>query len=491
MKIKRFLAPDMRTALQHVRQEHGPDAVILSNRVTPDGVEIVAASQYDEELVRNAADTTSPAPALTAALSTPEGAAADTAIAAASVNDEGARASASTDAQPAVRDQEKASPSPELTAFLAQATTTGAEPERAAVDFPPTLPPASSKSTPPSVTAAGAVDENTNSRPATPIQRATTMTDTTPNPALSDDTSISTQLREEFARMRQMLERGLNRMTDERLRCSPARKQLMEWLEGQGFTDEIVREVALGVPADCAPHKIQAQAVDLLSERLPIYPSNLLDDGGVMALIGPSGAGKTSTVGKLAAHYSARYGVREIALISLDHARPGGSDRLYCLARQLGIAAHEADSGQALVSLLQRLQDYRVILIDCPGVTPRHPQSAEQLNWLRSAEVRSLLVLPANTHHVDLDDIVRRFQPAEPQGVVVTRLDETRRPGGVFSVVTRHQLPLTWVSDGQHLHDDLHRAEAASLLQRLSEMDCEVPSPYDPVAALVAKHAFA
>jgi len=485
MKIKRFLAPDMRTALQHVRQEHGPDAVILSNRVIPEGVEIVAASQYDEELVRDAAETS-----LTTMPASPSSALPDNAQG----STDGHWSAPSTDedgppaTSPALATLLTSTPEPVAAPPPPPMPTVSAEPVKESPMPTPSFPVAAEPT--PVVDIAPMLNEVVEPAPVTPTVEMAAAMDTASAPAGSDN-AISTQLREEFARMRQLIERGLNRMTDERLRCSPVRQQLMAWMEGQGFTDDIVRDVALGVAVDCPLQRIQAQALTLLGERLPISPANLLDEGGVMALIGPSGAGKTSTVGKLAAHYSTRYGVREIALISLDHARPGGSDRLYCLARQLGIAAHEADSAQALVSLLQRLRDYRVILIDSPGVTPRHPQSAEQLSWLRQADVSSLLVLPANTHHADLDDMVHRFLPAEPEGVIVTRLDETRRPGGVLSVVSAHQLPLTWVSDGQHLHDDLHQAEVASLLQRLNPLDCEVPTTYDPVAALVAKHAFA
>jgi len=489
MKIKRFLAPDMRTALQHVRQEHGPDAVILSNRVTPEGVEIVAASQYDEALVRDAAE-----PAVTAPVPMSVDAGEDESLCVPSVHEDRDGtpvAEVLPELPPAFTAPAERTASPALASLLTPDTAASAPqmPELATakpvISAPivsvPTPPPAEP---PPPPASTPTMNDTIAPVPVTPVADS-------PDVA---DTAISAQLREEFALMRQMLERGLNRMTDERLRCSPALEQLMDWMEAQGFTAELTRDVALAIPADSAAHGIQEQATALLAERLPISPANFLDEGGAIALVGPSGVGKTSTVGKLAAYYSARHGVRDIALISLDHARPGGSDRLYCLARQLGIAAHEADSAQALATLLQRLQDYRVVLIDCPGVTPRHPQAAEQLNWLRNAgNVRSLLVLPANTHHVDLDDVVNRFQPAEPQGVIVTRLDETRRPGSVLSVIAHHRLPLTWVSDGQHLHDDLHRADAASVLQRLSAIECEIPvsAPYDPVAALVAKHAFA
>jgi len=465
MKIKRFLAPDMRTALQHVRQEHGPDAVILSNRTTPEGIEIVAASQYDEDMVHAALENdTTTVPAATPAATTEL--------------DSAPTPASSTDTPPAPAPQPPFTasidlPEPAASPAFATLLTT------AVASAPATTPPPVEISTPAPMSTNTAPVQDT--APAVPE----------PTRASPETRDLLPHLREEFAQLRQLLERGLDRITDERLRLSPARQQFADWMEEQGFAPAFIRELAPHIPSDGLPHQIQSQAMNLITECLPISPSNLLDEGGVIALVGPSGAGKTTIVGKLAAHYSVRHGVRDIAIISLDHARPGGSDRLYSLARQLGIAVHEADSSQSLATLLQWLQDYHLILIDTAGIAPHDPQAAEQLDWLRAAEaVRSLLVLPANTHHADLADLVQRFKPARPQGAVLTKLDETRRPGGVLSVIAEQQLPLTWVSDGQHLHDDLHRADASRLLLRLSAIAAE--APYDPVTALIApQHACA
>jgi len=498
MKIKRFLAPDMRTALQHVRQEHGPDAVILSNRVTPEGVEIVAASQYDEELVLSALESSqATAPAAPAAASmAPDLEHADVLADALAAPLPGAAAplqAARPAAMPAAMPAAPAAAPAALSSPLAEPTVdavvtpTLADSKQAAAPAMPDMP----APTPAAIPAPTPVMAE---MPATPVQPpaapATLPAPPAPTPA-SDQTALSTQLRDGFAHLQQVIERGLERISDERLRSAPGHQQLLEWLESQGFAANMIRDLAEHIPADSNPHQIQTQVMSLLTERLPISPSNLIDEGGAIALIGPSGAGKTTIVGKLAAHYSVRHGVRDIALISLDHARPGGGDRLHSLARQLGIAVHEADSSQSLTTLLQWLQDYHLILIDTAGVSPHDPYAAEQLDWLRAADaVHPLLVLPANTHHADLDDVVRRFQPAQPQGVIVTKLDDTRRPGSVLSSVIEHQLPLSWVSDGQHLHDDLHRADASRLLLRLDAIPVPADAPYDPVASLVANHVF-
>jgi len=494
MKIKRFLAPDMRTALQHVRQEHGPDAVILSNRVTPEGVEIVAASQYDEDFVRESLDNAA-APA-TPAVDSP-------AAEAAAAGDTREQAPKPNEDSPSLSEPSAApdAPPPELppTAAMDSAPEQTLAPDAPAMTnesiqaAPAALAQAAPETAPaPTPAAADASEQTPAAEP--PVQtQAPATADPTPVPtaAVAADAPWS-QFQQELAQMRQMLERGLNHMSDEILRGSLARQQIVDLMEKHGFTTAFTRSVALQIPADIAPQRVRGQVLDLLCERLPLAPANPLDEGGAIALIGPSGAGKTTTLGKLAAHYSARHGVRDIALVSIDNTRPGGNERLHGMARQLGIVVHEADSGETLAVLLQRLADYRLLLIDSAGFAPNDPRAAEQLNWLHAAEsVRSLLVLPATTHPVDLDTVVQRFQPASPQGAVLTKLDETARLGGALSVVIEHKLPLTWVSDGQHLHDDLHRAEAASLLSRLDALRRAMDVPYDPVAALVADHAFA
>jgi len=492
MKIKRFLAPDMRTALQHVRQEHGPDAVILSNRVTPEGVEIVAASQYDENLVRDAAAPASPAPAPAAPESAPV-------AGAASVNADDTIAAAAPSLPRSVSAREDAMRMPESSVAAPVVTSVADIPPVAQkLDVPAVAANSRSAPRPVAVEDAAPVAAKRAAEVSTPAPRSPKPAPVLTAPSAPEAPLASAApwagLQDELAQMRLMLERGLNYMTDEVLGSSRARQQCVDWMRTHGFTSELIREVALNIPADSDPRKARRTALALLAERLPLATGNLLEAGGVLALVGPSGAGKTTTVGKLAAHYSARYGVRDIALVSLDNIRSGGSERLYSLARQLGIVVHEADSQEALAALLQRLGDYRLVLIDSSGFAPNDARGAEQLGWLGAIEsVRSLLVLPAHTQYVDLEAVVRRFEPVKVEGAILTKLDETRHVGNILSLVMAQQLALSWVSDGQHLHDDLRWARDADLIARLAGMGggAYEEAPYDPVAALVANHAFA
>jgi flagellar biosynthesis protein FlhF len=237
--------------------------------------------------------------------------------------------------------------------------------------------------------------------------------------------------------------------------------------------------VALQIPADTELHRARGLMLGLLSKRLPITPVDPLEHGGVIALVGPTGAGKTTTIAKLAATFAARHNARDVALITTDTVRVGGREQLHSYGRQLGIAVHEVDGDASLAATIERLRDYKLVLIDTAGLGQRDKGLVAQLNWLHAAgQVHTLLVLPANSHFSDLDEVVRRFGSARPQGVVLTKVDETGRLGSALSVVVDHQLPIAWITDGQRVPEDLHRAQAASLVLRLDQLrrDAHVPA---------------
>ena len=577
MKIKRFVAPDMRTAFAMVRQEHGPDAVILSNRVTEDGVEIVAASNYDEALVKHTleamrpANTTAPlhplldpapqATAPTRATSTGAQNAAPTLSPAEAAANYFARrqatAAPATPAAPApVRAEVPVAPPSAPVAIIAPVAAANEAPPRFTPSQPvrdiapqliePTsfaaklaacLPAAPANEPAPAVaphaepaapprprTAVRADIDDTLDLDAllpsiappvalpdpAPAPKVATLpaarlptADTVPAPAAVTVPTLTVvvdnaadaresdaqlvQMRGELAAMREMIEREMHRLTDERLRGSPVRMQAMELMEDYGFDAGITRDIALQIPADTEAHRGRGLMLGLLSKKLPVTEADPLETGGVVALVGPTGAGKTTTIAKLAACFAQRHNARDVALVTTDTVRIGGREQLHGYGRQLGIAVHEADSAQGLALVLERLRDYKLVLIDTAGLGQRDRNLVGQLNWLRaSGQVQTLLCLPANSHFADLDEVVRRFSTVQPQGVVLTKLDETGRLGSALSVVVDHQLPMAWVTDGQRVPDDLHRANSAHLVLRLDQLRREADEPCSTEATHVA-----
>jgi flagellar biosynthesis protein FlhF len=289
------------------------------------------------------------------------------------------------------------------------------------------------------------------------------------------------QLRHEVAGMRQVIEREMTRFTDERLRGSAVRAAALDLMDEYGFDAGISRDVALQIPLDTEAHRGRGLMLGLLSRKLPIAPIDPLEAGGVIALVGPTGAGKTTTIAKLASRFAEAHAPRDVALVTTDTGRIGAREQLYGFGRQLGIAVHEANSGSDLTQLLERLKDYKLVLIDTAGLGPRDRALAAQLQWLRAAQqIRTLLVLPANTSFGDMDEVVRRFSAANPQGVVLSKLDETGRFGTALSVAVDHRLPITWVTDGQDVPEDLHRATAANLVLRLEDLRRAADMPCNP-----------
>ncbi|WP_329891752.1 flagellar biosynthesis protein FlhF [Stenotrophomonas sp. SMYL11] len=533
MKIKRFVAADMRSAMNLVRKEHGPDAVILSNRRIEEGIEIVAAANYDESAVqraleasrrdiapppapkpRTAADaviaavtrrrSNTPAPEPVAATTSAVAALARAAVGATGrtldsadeiVPTRGSTGFAATLARAAVN--EPALPeqifAPLAEAIVAPGPASAAPANRARFQIdppheahhespaltvqPPPLPTAAVTEVQPEIAASepAAVEAAGEASPAPMLAPAPVLT------VVAQDDAEIRQLRQEVAGMRQVIEREMNRFTDERLRGCPVRATALDLMDEYGFDAGLARDVAMQIPLETEAHRGRGLMLGLISRKLPIAPVDPLEEGGVIALVGPTGAGKTTTIAKLASRFAEKHAPRDVALVTTDTTRIGAREQLYGYGRQLGIAVHEANSGTDLDQLLERLKDYKLVLIDTAGLGPRDRALAAQLQWLRAArQVRTLLVLPANTSFGDMDEVVRRFGAANLQGLVLSKLDETGRFGNALSVAVDHALPITWVTDGQDVPEDLHRASAANLVLRLEDLRRAADMPCNP-----------
>jgi flagellar biosynthesis protein FlhF len=293
----------------------------------------------------------------------------------------------------------------------------------------------------------------------------------------SEDPTI-VAMRNELASMRQMIERQMGAFGLERLRGSPARALAFETLQAYGVDDALAQTIAQRIDPRLEPAKVKAPLLAELARQLTIARSEPLEDGGVFALIGPTGAGKTTTLAKLAARFAQRHRARDVALVTTDVERPGAREQLHALGRKLGVTVCEAEGPEGLTDALDQLVDYPLVLVDTAGYAARDKALLGQVTWLRATRnLRSLLVLPANLQPQDMSEAVRRYRMAQPEAVVLTKLDETGRLGSAISVAIKHGLPLAYTTAGQQVPADLEAADASRLVLQVEKLRRAADNP--------------
>ncbi len=183
-------------------------------------------------------------------------------------------------------------------------------------------------------------------------------------------------------------------------------------------------------------------------------------NGGVFAVVGPTGAGKTTTIAKLAARWSMQHGSEDLALVSTDAYRIGAREQLMTYARILGAPMHAPNSGKELARVLERLKSKRLVLIDTAGMGPRDVRLTEQLAALKlgAARAQVLLALPAQGEAHALEEIIRAFSRVSPAACILTKVDEAASLGAVISATLRHKLKIAYLCNGQRVPEDLHSA---------------------------------
>ncbi len=428
MKIKRYTAASMRAALAQVRAEQGPDAVILSSRRGDDGIEVIAAVDYDEALFAEANRQRIAEPAITPQPATP------VIMPAAEV----ART------PPAAR---SAADAPAGSFAGASAKVSAKTPVAMRAAPPPGEPvPAPASAMPARATAAA----------ITPRLLAGS-----PGPATARPDAGLGAMQRELQDLRQLLETGLAGMSwnDKRLR-EPLKARVLEELSAIDIAPDVAMTLAALTPRRTTLENPSHIPLALLVKHMPVVDDLSGMTGGVIAVVGPTGAGKTTTIAKLAARWCLRHGSQDLALVSTDSYRIGARDQLMTYARILGAPMHAANSGADLARMLERLKSKKLILIDTAGMGPRDVRLTEQLAALQlgAARARVLLALPAQGEGHALEEIVQAFARLTPAACILTKVDEAASLGAVISTTLRHRLKIAYVCDGQRVPEDLHAA---------------------------------
>ncbi|MCX7071585.1 MAG: flagellar biosynthesis protein FlhF [Gammaproteobacteria bacterium] len=443
MKIKRFIGRNMREAIRMVREEQGPDSVILSNRRVPGGIEVVAAVDYDEALMQ--ASLRRPAEPAAAAAPQPE------------------------------PEAERLPPRPPVAPHpLAHPPV-----DRLLAEFgePDAVPQSPSR---PSAAAGNQ---------AASLVHAVSGAHAMAAAPSGEFLELQRTMSQELGGMRRMIEEQLAGLAWNELRRNrPQRYAVLKTLTDLGLDAPLAREIADALPDATSDERARFLPLGLLARRIPVAREDLILEGGVIALVGPTGVGKTTTIAKLAARYAERHGLRDIALVAMDHYRIGAAEQLYTYGRLLGVPVYTATPQQSLRDVLTRLGDRRLVLIDTVGMSPRDHNLQQQIEMLAAANSRLKfwLTMSATSQSHDQDEVIRRFSGATGDGgdsrlaaCVISKLDETTRIGGALSAAIRHRLPLAYVTDGQRVPEDLQIARADGLVIRAQQLARNAPMELD------------
>lgn len=264
---------------------------------------------------------------------------------------------------------------------------------------------------------------------------------------------------------------------------NPVQSQLMLKMIRAGFSPAISRAVLERVPVESNAAEAVRWLLDVVTRNLKVAApgAGLVDEGGVISLIGATGVGKTTSAAKLAAQCVQQFGATSVGLISLDSYRVSGYEQLRAYGRMLGVVAHQAHDRAALGDLLNLLANKRMVIIDTAGLGQRDERIQDLLEVLDQPKIKKLLVVNAGAHGDTLDDVFTGFKAAALHGVVLSKVDEAAKLGPALDALLRHQVTLRGVANGQRVPEDWQAADAGALV-RLA-MSSEGKSAHDPLAA--------
>ena len=473
MNIQRFIAPTAREALSKARLAFGDGTLILSNRPTDTGVEVVATGEDTlEALDRNElARQGKRAPASPGRASAPARVAAnpDSAV----VDDATQLAMSTLSFQDYVRERmlrrrhEATSGQVPLKEMIQPE-----EPQPIRVETTRTQKPAP-RPVPIQFTSQPAAKAAPTAAPTPAAARASTRPSTSP--------AMSQGIVDELQAMKALIEERFTTLTWlGQARQNPIQSNLMLKMIRSGYSPALARTILERLPEDLGAAEAMRWMTDILTRNLRTDAATLPihEEGGVFALVGSTGVGKTTTAAKLAGLCARTHGAGSVGLITLDTYRVGAHEQLRAYGRMLGVVAHLAHDRAALQDLLGLLANKKMVLIDTTGIAPSDPRKRDMLDVLDLPGINRLLVLNAGGHGDTLDDMVASFKTPGMQQSILSKIDEAAKIGPALDAVIRHQLQLRGVTMGQKVPEDWDRADAAKLVAM--SMRSPAKSAFDP-----------
>ncbi|PSV48709.1 flagellar biosynthesis protein FlhF [Photobacterium indicum] len=281
-------------------------------------------------------------------------------------------------------------------------------------------------------------------------------------------------MRSEMSSIRSLLEHQLSGlMWQEVERREPMRAMMIKRLEKMGLSSELADQFASYIPEDVPAHEAWPALLDLLADQIITTSDCILETGGVVALLGPTGVGKTTTIAKLAARAAMDFGADEIALVTTDTYRIGAHEQLATYGRIMGCPVRVAKDAEELADILHQLRHRRLVLLDTAGMGQRDIRLSEQLDTLMQnsgAHIRSFLVLPSTAQRRVLQETIEHFRRIPLSGCVLTKLDESLSLGEVMCVTIQNALPIAYLADGQRVPEDIKVATGNYLVSRANEL---------------------
>lgn len=428
MRIRRFTGTGVRETMEAIRSTVGSRAVILSTRKLPNGdIEIVAAverARYEmPESARRAA---------AAALAVAE--------------------------QETAREPRVVRAAPGATRTLPSAL----QPQ------PIRRPVSAEGAEAPLVTAAPAPVPGVDANSVAPVASAAATANAPDSPIRQAANGIHQDI-DELRRTLEFYLSGLKR--DAASRQSAHDAATADALRFMRIADDVIDALLAGNPARAGTSPTagaEASPCQLLARGLSIETREPGSLAGRVALVGLPGAGKTTTVAKLAALAVARGGPEQVAIVTDACYHVGSSARLDAYARLLGVPVYRFETPKAFPDLMNALSGYALVLVDGAGLSPAERAFGAYAALLRKcAGLEVLLVLPTTVSEPTLDAATRAWMPAEPGGCVLTKLDATACLGDALSVVLRHRLRCVWGTDGQRIPAGIHQLAADEIIGRL------------------------
>lgn len=236
-------------------------------------------------------------------------------------------------------------------------------------------------------------------------------------------------------------------------------------LLGAGFEPMIVRAALESLPAEFAATQARDWVEARLARSLACSSDDIVDSGGVFALTGATGVGKTTTAAKLAARCAVRYGADSVGLITTDTYRIGAPDQLRIYGKILSVPVHTVHDLQWLQRTLETLAGRRLVIIDTMGMGQRDARVSAQLEMLDRCQVKRLLLLAASSQSETQEEVIDLYQGRTGAGAILTKIDETVKLAPALGVLLRYRLKLRYVTNGQRVPEDLQPADAVALMR--------------------------